>query len=806
MNTLKELTIRNLRLNKKRTIGTIIGIIMSVALICAVSTMATSFRKTLVQNAINETGYYHIEFFGLKTEDLDTLKNNRDIKEIKKVYNMGSFKLDNKESYINIYSLNKETFKDLSYKIEKGRIPDNQNEIMISKSLASDGIYKIGDTIKFDIGYFSEETDQLENAKEKQYKIVGITSRSGNSYDYLITIGEESDNIKGYVSLKKPYEYKTFLAELLEVKDYDKLQQKEQVQYKYDFNENRELLRWEAFGFSDNTIITLFTVCAVVIAIILVTSIFCIRNSFAISYLEKIKMYGMLSSIGATKKQIKKNVVFEGVVLGLIAIPLGIITGIVAIIILIKIVNSILGGNLFNDIDGIQIGISIIPIMISILLGILTIYFSSISTAKKAGKVSPIEQLNNLQDIKIKDKKLKVPYLISKLFKTGGKLAYKNLKRSKKKYRTTVISLTVSICIFITMFSFLTKTFIISNNYYKNYDYNISVIIGNYDLKEEQINKIKQSKHNKKVIVLYESDRDYLKVIDNNKINDDSDSGSNKGNINIVALDNEAFKEYVTKIGLKYDEVRKTGILCDFNIDDLKETRIYKYNANEEINGIYKEQTISIKLGGVSKIKPTNIENWFYAGGYLVVNKEYYSNIDLVPLNITIDSNNTKETVKEIKEIDSSLVIRDLVEEVQNEKNMILIISIFLYGFIAVITLIGITNIFNTITSNMELRQKEIAMLKSIGMTKREFNHMINLETIFYSTKSLIYGITLGVIGSYFINQAYGIKWKNTFLIPYQPIVISIIFVFLLVYIIMKYSITKINKQNTIETIRKDTV
>ena len=136
---------------------------------------------------------------------------------------------------------------------------------------------------------------------------------------------------------------------------------------------------------------------------------------------------------------------------------------------------------------------------------------------------------------------------------------------------------------------------------------------------------------------------------------------------------------------------------------------------------------------------------------------------------------------------------------------MILVIKIFLYGFISVITLIGVTNIFNTITSNMELRQKEFAMLKSVGMTKKEFNRMINLETVFYGTKSLIYGITLGMIGTYFIYRAF----KNnitTFAFPGIAIAISVVAVFILIFVIMKYSVRKINKQNTIETIRKENI
>ena len=144
--------------------------------------------------------------------------------------------------------------------------------------------------------------------------------------------------------------------------------------------------------------------------------------------------------------------------------------------------------------------------------------------------------------------------------------------------------------------------------------------------------------------------------------------------------------------------------------------------------------------------------------------------------------------------------------EVKEQRAMILVIKIFLYGFIAVITLIGVTNIFNTITSNMELRQKEFATLKSIGMTKKEFNRMINLETLFYGTKSLIYGIILGLLGTFAMYKSFSLKIDSGVYIPIKPIILSIIFVFILIFIIMRYSISKINKQNIIETIRKENV
>lgn len=203
----------------------------------------------------------------------------------------------------------------------------------------------------------------------------------------------------------------------------------------------------------------LFSLAGIIIFIIVFTSVFCIRNSFAISITEKMKMYGMLSSIGATKKQIKKSVMTEAMILGSIGVPFGIISGIFAIFVLLKIVSMVIGEYLFEGINGILFKVNIFSIIVSVILGFITIYLSAFISARKASKVNPIKLLRNAEDVKIKRNKLKVPKIIQKVFKTGGVLAYKNLKRSKKKYRTTVISIAISVFIFITMNAFINNMF-----------------------------------------------------------------------------------------------------------------------------------------------------------------------------------------------------------------------------------------------------------------------------------------------------------------------------------------------------------
>ena len=526
------------------------------------------------------------------------------------------------------------------------------------------------------------------------------------------------------------------------------------------------------------------------------------------------KMYSMLASVGATKKQIKKNVIFEGLLLGVVGIPLGIISGFFAVFVLLQIVNNLLGEQLLAHVDGIVFKISILPILLSVILGIITIYLSARSSAKRASKVSPIEGLRNSSDIKIKNKNLKVPKIISKIFKTGGILAYKNLKRNKKKYRTTVISISISIFIFITMNSFITNMFDLTNNYYEDYNYNL-LISG--DLKTEEIKKIVSNDTVESYSILYNTDGTYKiknldKIIANDSYPVTEIDGEAYTSLQIVALDSSAFKEYAKRIKVNYEDVKNAGILCDeYQIYDetsekQKEVRRYKYEKGDTIEGEYKNEKLKIKVGAVSQTKPDGIEKTYYSDGFLVVDKGQFKNLNFRFDVMTIQSNNATSLQKEIDNINKNTNVYNIEETAKQEKSMALVIKIFLYGFIAVITLIGVTNIFNTITSNMELRQKEFAMLKSIGMTKKEFNRMINLETIFYGVKSWVYGTILGLLGTFAMYKAFSVKIEQGIYIPINAIIISAIFVFIFVFIIMRYSISKINKQNTIETIRNENI
>ena len=845
MNVLNKLTLKSLQMNKKRTIVTIIGIILATSLITAVATMVVSFRATMIEYEKEDAGNYHYMFEDVVYDDLKYFKNNSNIEDIYLTEDIGYTYLEGNNNeykpYLHLLAFNEEALINSSVKLLEGRMPQNENEIVVSEHIKdiAQVEYNVGDTLSLDVSKrvdlsgeyelkqnnaYVEDEEKLEKLYTKEYKVVGIIERpnydienpASPGYTVITYLNENNitKNLNVYVLLNE-YGLKNqeeFISQitgidkniLIKIKNDEQLDEKELEEYnniKYSYSKNEGLLRYENFEVSDSTMSSILSLAVVVIVIIIVTSIFCIRNSFAISITEKMRQYGMLASVGTTPKQIKKNVLYEAMILALIAIPIGILCGIFADFVLLKVVSTLLADALNN---------------LNFVFNLSSIELSAISSARRAAKVSPIEAIRGNNDIKINPKKIKSSKIVEKLFGIGGKIADKNLKRNKKKYRTTVISIVVSVSIFIAMSSFINYAMEASSVYYKNTSYNLYVRDGSKD-SYEKIGKF--SGIDEYSIVRMSNfyvDSNTLKVNEDSRIDDEYSSLP----ITIVALGDEEYRRYVNELGLNYNEAKDKAILIDdytqYVVDEENNgkyimKRIYTYEKGDTILGSFDDEGVKdtyLEIAAVATTRPMGLEDVNNSYGTLVISDDFYdSNIkDTFAEELYIKCDNSNKIEGQIMQEYEDLIVYNLDEQMQQEQSVYLVIQIFLYGFITVISLIGITNIFNTITTNMNLRSREFAMLKSIGMTDKEFNKMIRLESILYGLKSLFIGIPIGIILSYLVYKSISGGIEMEFTLPINSIIISIIVVMLLIILIMRYSLSKINKQNIIETIRKDNI
>ena len=888
MKVLNELSIKDLKLNKKRSIVIIIGIILSTALICGVAGLVTSFQKTFVETSKRNSGNYHTIFYDVPKDELKYIEENRGVENYYLSEELGfsyipnaKVTTDEEKPYVNVISMDDNFLKNMAIDIKEGRLPENDSELAISTRINEKykTNFKVGDTITLNVGELqledgtklnkhnsylnntgeNEEIQQEEiiNSKVKTYKIVGIIERPETCIEPMeapwFTVLTKMQKIENKANIavlyKNPYDY---------VKNTENINKMEKngnntepqyafgglrnkyKSYKYDIKINSELLAYEGANLSDETLKLIYGLGAFIMAIVLVSSVFVIRNGFAISITERLKQYGMLSSIGTTKKQIKKSVYFEGFILGIIGILLGILSGILAIYILVQVVNHILKDFVTNS-SLLTYSISWSAIIVSIVVATITIWFSCKKSAKKASKVTPIEAIRSSEDVKLKAKKIKCPKIITKIFKTGGEIAYKNLKRSKKKYRTTVISIIVSVVIFISISSFIEYGFKMSSAYYTEIDYDYVVYCNNNVSSEDKEEYLKEKEKNTKIL----ADISNLADIDEYSINkyislempmDDKHKAElteygkyikehylanvEIDTVNVVSLSKDEYNRYLKKIGGNYDSYKDGAILVDNNINTVEDGKkaqgsMYNWKKGDTIQGKINNKDYSIKIINKTEETVKGINNLYNTEATLIVSDEWleknigdYETISMYAK--TKDADKLDEEIEQYKQEknieDSEIRIFNIQENARAQNAVVLVISIFLYGFIGVITLIGITNIFNTITTNMNLRKKEFAMLKSIGMTKKEFNRMIRLESILYGVKSLIIGIPIGILLSYGMYNVFKDNMQMSYNLPLKAIIISIIFVSIIIGIIMKYSMSKINKQNIIETIRNDNI
>ena len=854
MKVLNDLSIQDLKLNKKRSIVIIIGIILSTALICGVAGLVTSFQKTMVDTAKEGQGNYHTIFYNVPKDELKYIEENREVKDYFLSEELGYSYLPNPKNVeetpiVNVISMNDKFIENMSVKLKEGRLPENDTELAISTRINEkfNTNYKVGDTITLNIN----ETEQnMENGIPKTYKIVGIIERpilAIESYDVdWFTAITKMQNVNKKVNIAVLYNKpKDYIKNIENINNMTKTENNEDgasfsglsnkyKSYKYNLMVNKELLAYEGASLDDETLKTIYGLGAFIIGIVLVSSVFVIRNGFEISITERLKQYGMLSSIGATKKQIKKSVYFEGFILGLIGIPIGILSGVFAIYILVNVVNYILKDYISKG-TLLTYSMSWIAIAISVFVSIITIWLSCKKSAKKASKVSPIEAIRNSEDVKLKAKKVKCPKIITKIFNTGGEIAYKNLKRSKKKYRTTVISIIVSIVIFISISSFIQYGFKMSEAYYTEMNYNYMVFMQENEDNKEELKKYKiledisklpdagEYSINKSNVLTMNMDEkhkaeltEYGKEIKERFYNEEN--GVRIDEINVISLSKEAYERYVSKLGGDYEKYKNGAILIDKNINTNNDGKkiqgnIYTWKKGDIITGKINDTQYNIEILAKTEEIPAGVNILYNPDAFIIVSEDFINKVGYKSIALYSNSNDAYKLDEEIKQYkqennitDNTIQTFNMEESARAENAIVLVISIFLYGFIGVITLIGITNIFNTITTNMNLRKKEFAMLKSIGMTKKEFNRMIRLESIFYGLKSLIIGIPIGIILSYGMYTVFRNNMEMEYILPYKSIVISIVFVAVIIGIIMKYSMSKINKQNVIETIRNDNI
>lgn len=934
MNLMKTLTLKNLKLNRKRTIVTIVGIILATALLSALVTLVSSFQYSMIEYQKQKDGDFHVKFSGVKMSELSEFKNNRNIESTFETMGMGFAKLNGCKNedkpYAYVMATDEAGFEKGCFNLIEGRMAKNEDEIVIPRHLKTNGRIdiKVGDEITLDIGKrydsntesvisensaYEHDAETLTDTVTKHYKVVGIMERPGYGMeDYsaagytFVTYSDELAAIdNGTKSEKSEADttltvYSRYTQKALRNKDavtadiigvdeklFEKANNssvemsaeesdrflKEMENAKYDIYMNRYLISYECVFPIDGSFKALFTVAAVVALIIILTSVYCIKNSFNISITEKIRQYGMLASVGATRRQIKSSVKTEAAMLGVVGIPVGTMSGILASLVLVKVVNA-LSASWLNF--ALSFHTSLSALILAVILSIATIYFSATGSARRAAKVTPLEAIRNTKEIKIKSSKLKTPAIIGRIWGIGGVISYKNIKRNNKKYRTTVTSIVICSVTFIVISYFMSMAFSRVGMSYASTDYNIGI---NMSYKKDihiDIEKLS------KLVSGIEGVDDYLVGAGYDfdvtkpkytkeygeycrQVYDNSEDVSQM--FLITVLDDKSYDKYASDAGIKNAAAGailvNKGTFDVYNENSLKyvkkEMELYKYKAGDTIecgynvyedassddnavegdtesgtednSGYVDEETINngvrktldVTIAGVTDKVPIGYKSYSYAtllfmnqkgfeslwadGKSNELKQRYVSYSAYVVAENADEYQDTfeKETEGNPEYSQISFSVSNLDKQMRDEKSLFTLLGVFAYGLIVVIALIGITNIINTLSTGMELRSREFATLRSIGMTDKQFVGMVRLESVFISVKALVIGVPLGILISYLLCVMMN-RMDDAIIYepPYKAIILCIVVVIMLIYAIMKLSMTKLRHNNIIETIKNE--
>ncbi|KAB7666300.1 ABC transporter permease [Bacillus sp. B1-b2] len=865
MNIMQKLTIRSLRENKRRTLVTIIGVIISVSMLTAVATLGVSFIDLFKRQSMATDGEWHVQYKGVNSEQIEKISEDTNTDKVILSNDLGYAKWNDATNeykpYLFFKQYNENGFKQFPVTLKEGSFPKKENELLISEEVVSNSKveYKIGDQITVDIGErtlaigdseeilgqdkylqtneLGESLEQINHTTNKTFTIVGIMERPNwepfQSPGYTVinyfdeSTVSESSKVTASVLLKKVnsklYKDSEKLADELKI---------EKITY------NSELLRYYGVSSSEGYTRMIYSLVAIIMVVIIIGSVALIYNAFAISVSERARHLGMLSSVGATKKQKRNSVFFEGTIIGVISIPLGILAGISGIAITFALINKHLM-DILNTTEALKVVVTPYSIIISCVISILTIFISTYLPAIKASKISAVDAIRQTQDIKMKGKKLKTNRFVFKLFGLEAEIGLKNLKRNRRRYQTTVFSLVVSIVLFLTVAFFtenMKKSVDVSQ---KDQNFDISIQAGSNVSDEEllsmaNVSTITSSSLVKEVYLstyltsdqVGKSNRSYF---NNDKYSSSIIDGKLGYSVNMVTLTDKNFKQYAEKIGVNAEEYLQPnnlkGIVIekasyfDPNSEKFVEEKVVELKEGDSID-LYQyddsdgEEKIfnSIEIGSFANEKPLGVsgdQQWLLT--MIVTNtvaEQILNNTEIITTpTLYMNSDAPLKAQEELDELKTgNMYIHNLQQQREQAEQMILFISVFTYGFISLISLISIANIFNTISTSISLRKREFAMLRSVGMTPKSFNKMIQFESMFYGIKALLYGLPLSLLVMVSIYWSLSNTFTYGFELPWGSMLLVVVAIFLIVGSAMLYSTSKIRKENIIDGLKQENI
>ncbi|KAF5054855.1 FtsX-like permease family protein [anaerobic digester metagenome] len=844
MNIFHKITLKSLKKSRTRTLVTIVGVILSAAMITSVATFAISLQNYMINGAAVKYGSWHVAIPNGDSTFLSEQAKDSRVKSVVALQNIGYAPLDGGRNpdkpYLFVTGWNKEALKDLPIKLISGRLPENSSEVTIPAHIGANGGVNIlvGDTLNLPVGdrikgdqklsqhdAFCAGEETLVSKTLKTYTVVGICQRpaieeyAAPGYTIITTAdATPSDSFTIFITLKNPYQVHAY---------------EDSISDHYSHVLNDDVLRF--MGLSGEKMITvlLYSIAGILVALVMLGSVFLIYNSFNISLNERMHQFGILMSVGATEKQLRNSVLFEGLCVGVVGIPLGILVGIPSI----RLVLSLVAMNFANAMyDTVPLTLVLsIPVLIgAAVISLITIFISAYIPAKKAARTPVMECIRQTNEVKVEEKALKISKFAKHFYGLEEILALKNFKRNKRRYRSIILSLTLSVVLFVTANSF--------GAYLNQIGEGSSMVAEDYDIcfytrdmaEGDMFQLYDQLKTADGVTEsAYQALSTYsceLKVSELTKtflnefgdlIGYDGTSETVEVQLDVQFVEDEVYENLLKGLGISQTEYSGQ----DQNMIMAGILPLHWYTQQQPM-----EFTIPSKNGGQAKnlratfvkdypdLLPSDPGDW--SGYTLMIIAPYEvkpqfdaldNTVKPTKLGMTFQSETPGRSTAAMKKMIAGAQITpyynlyNLYEILEQNRNLSFVVNLFSAVFIAMITLIGIANVFNTISTNIKLRKRELAMLRSVGMSDKDFNKMMCFECVLYGGRTMLWGLPLSGILSYLIYRGMVIGGGNIeFVFPWKSMTISVFGVLFIVFITMLYAIKKIKKENIIDALRDD--
>lgn len=709
MDIFRKIACQGLLRSRTRTYVTIVGVALSTALVTAVTTFAASLQAYMVGGAIVKYGGWHVNFPETDAAFVQEQFQDSRVEDVAIYENIGYARLEGGQNpdkpYLFLAGFPEEAFETVPLELILGRLPENKNEVLVPAHVASNGGVKIslGDTLCLKVGsrmdgdrklnqhdaYLSGEEpgrgpERFVPKEKKVYQVVGLYDRPAFEERIapgytLITKGDAAggaESLGAFVTLSDPYQARSY---------------GEEAGLAYALNQG--VMRF--LGLSDSEALNgyLYALGGILIALIMLGSVFLIYNSFTISLNDRVRQFGILLSVGATEKQLKRSVLFEGFCIGIIGIPLGVLIGLPVIKLVLFLVRENFG-NMMYDTVSLEMVLSVPALVGAAVISMITILISAYLPARKAAGTPVMECIRQTNEVKLTAKSLRTSQATGRIWGLPGILAMKNFKRNRRRYRSIILSLILSVVLCVSASSLgadlkrLTTTF-------------------------------------------------------------------------VADVDGDIFF---------YPGSMEQGELAQL------------FDSLRRVEGVYRSEDHA----PASEYGEAGLTFWSESPGQTA---------------------EKMELVLEAMGVTGFGTLLNVHEKLEDNRNMLFIVNLFAVVFVAMISLIATVNVFNTISTNVRLRRRELAMLRSLGMGDRDFGRMMRFECLLYGMRTLLYGLPVAVLFSRLIFQGLiGVEGIESlrFRIPWESMGISTLGVFLIIFVTMLYAVNRIRRENIIEALRDD--